>query len=256
MVVPSAFRICIYLHLQLNTVPFFPPIYAQLIKCHLTTMPTFKGIKLTIVSQWELRTHPEFPHPDCSTQFTNRNSAIEDSTVSPDNGQRRVWSGESKADRILGREESSISCYIPSLSGNQTILLSLPQTNSAIGARFWLRYSIEEAAAVKSSFYYFKLFMNGRHITSWGTNTKTRPSGQIMKALFDPSDRWNYQHEGVIYKNNGTEARSFFFNNNVDPISAAGDGGLIEVRVYRAFGRRRKLPEPAEYKLQDEYGIV
>jgi len=129
-------------------------------------------------------------------------------------------------------------------------------TNSTVGARFWLRYNIEEAASAKSSFYYFKLFMNGRHITSWGTNAKTRPSGQIMKALFDPSDRWNYQHEGVLYKNNGTETRSFFFNNKAEALSAANDGGLIEVRVYRALGRKRKLPEPLVYKSQDDYGIV
>jgi len=77
-----------------------------------------------------------------------------------------------------------------------------------------------------------------------------------MKALFDPSERWNYQHAGIVYKNNGTEMRSFFFNNKEEALSAANDGGLIEVLIYRAFGRQRKLPEPVNYRPQDEYGIV
>jgi len=98
--------------------------------------------------------------------------------------------------------------------------------------------------------------MNGRHITSWGINTITEPSGQVIKALFDPSERWNYQHAGIVYKNNGTEMRSFFFNNKEEALSAANDGGLIEVLIYRAFGRQRKLPEPVNYRPQDEYGIV
>ncbi|KAG9245191.1 hypothetical protein BJ878DRAFT_31551 [Calycina marina] len=201
-------------------------------------MPIFKGIKLTIVSQYELKVHTELPHPDSSSQFTHR-ATLRDSNVFPQLDPRPATMGESKADKILGREESSISCYIPSLAG----------------ARFWLRYSIEEAAAIKSSYYYFKLFMNGRLITSWGTNTKTGSNGQVMRAMFDPSERWNYLHDGIVYKNNGTECRPFFFNNQ-EAQSPARDGGLIEVRIYRAFGRRRKLPEPTEYKSQNEYGIV
>jgi len=134
--------------------------------------------------------------------------------------------------------------------------LSLPIAKDSAGARFWLRYSLVEAAAVNSPWYFFKMYMNGRHIISWGTNAKTKPNGQVMKALFDPSERWNYQNESVIYKNNGTEARNFFFNHEPANISAAIDGGLIEVRVFRAFGRSRRLAAPVEYKPQDGYGIV
>jgi hypothetical protein len=76
-------------------------------------MPTHKGIKLSVVSQQELKIHPEFPHPE-SSQFTFR---------SP--GQRRSiiadWtppsaSSDSKADRLLGRQ-SVVSVYIPSVPG-------------------------------------------------------------------------------------------------------------------------------------------
>jgi hypothetical protein len=124
------------------------------------------------------------------------------------------------------------------------------------GARFWLRYSITEATATLSPWYYFKLSMNGRHITSWGTNSATNPSGQVMRGLFDPSERWNYKDNGTVYKNNGTEVRPFFFAKEDGERSAAEDGGLIEVIVFRARGRKRRIPEPEDFRGQDEWGIV
>jgi hypothetical protein len=112
---------------------------------------------------------------------------------------------------------------------------------------------MEEPAA---AWCYFKLFMNGRHITSWGINARKSPSGNVMRALFDPSERWNYKDNGTVYKNNGTEARPFFFNREVDGCSAASDGGLIEVLVFRATGRRRRLASLEEFKNQEQYGIL
>ena len=98
--------------------------------------------------------------------------------------------------------------------------------------------------------------MNGREITSWGTNSKDRPNGQVMRGLFEPSDRWNYKMDGVVYKNMGTEARPFYFSNDEEERSAGTDGGLIEVMVFRARGRKRRMPAPTDFKNQDGYGIV
>ncbi|KAH8595607.1 hypothetical protein B0O99DRAFT_686598 [Bisporella sp. PMI_857] len=201
-------------------------------------MPTFKGIRISVISQHELRVHPEFPHPDTTRLVNNAHDATEHTDTSDDSlsTPRSI-----KADKILGIEEPSIvSCYIPSMSGT----------------RFWLRYGIIEAAKLEAPWYYFKLYINGRHITSWGTNTKTKPNGQVMRALFDPSERWNSNHKGAVYKDNRTEVRNFFFGNEDKYRSAATDGGLIEIAVFRAYGRRRKLAAPGEFKVQDGYGIV
>ena len=98
--------------------------------------------------------------------------------------------------------------------------------------------------------------MNGRHLTSWGTNAKTRPSGQVMKGLFDPSEKWNYKHEGTVWKNMGIETRDFNFGPRAEQRSAADDGGLIEVMVYRARGRHRRMPSPPPFRDQSVYGLV
>jgi len=78
-----------------------------------------------------------------------------------------------------------------------------------------------------------------------------------MKGLFEPSPYWNYEHDGVPYKNMGLEQRSFFFAySDGTALSAASDGGLIELRVYRARGRKRKVPDPEDFRDQEGYGIM
>ncbi|KAH9223987.1 hypothetical protein DL95DRAFT_484827 [Leptodontidium sp. 2 PMI_412] len=201
-------------------------------------MPTHRGIKISVVSQLELKLHPEFPHPE-SSQFTYRSPDLRKGAAKFADWTPPSASSDSKADRLLGRQ-SVVSVYIP----------SMPAT------RFWIRYNIVEAAATHSEWFYFKMFMNGRHITSWGTNAKTKPSGQVMRGLFEPSDRWNYKHEGTVFRNMGTEVRPFIFGHEEKDCSAAKDGGLIEVMVFRARGRKRRLPKPTDFKAQEGYGIV
>jgi hypothetical protein len=141
--------------------------------------------------------------------------------------------------------------------GKKSIFFLEDNQLSLQDSRFWIRYSILDPSSVTTKWFYFKLYINGRHITSWGTNTQKKPSGQVMRALFDPCDRWNYQQDGVIYKNCGTESREFYFlRENQESRSAAEDGGLIEVRVFRAKGRQRKLAQPVPFKPQDVYGIL
>jgi len=81
-------------------------------------MPTHKGIKLSVVSQLELKIHPEWPHPE-SSQFTFRSPDLRKSTIISD------WtppsaSSDSKADRLLGRQ-SMVSVYIPSVPGKSAV---------------------------------------------------------------------------------------------------------------------------------------
>jgi hypothetical protein len=77
-----------------------------------------------------------------------------------------------------------------------------------------------------------------------------------MRALFEPSERWNYKDNGIVYKNNGTEVRPFFFGTEEEGCSAANDGGLIKVLVFRARGRKRRFAVPEEFRNQEQYGIV
>ncbi|RFU23957.1 hypothetical protein B7463_g12377, partial [Scytalidium lignicola] len=145
---------------------------------------------------------------------------------------------DSKADRLLGRQ-SSISVYIPSIPGT----------------RFRIQYNILRSETPVSNFYYFKLFMNGANVASWGVDTKTMPSGQVMRGLFEPSSRWNYKDDGILHKNDGVESRHFYFANEVSPRSVATDGGLIEIIVFRATGRKQRVARKEYFRDQERYGI-
>ncbi|KAH8815912.1 hypothetical protein F5884DRAFT_829186 [Xylogone sp. PMI_703] len=104
-------------------------------------------------------------------------------------------------------------------------------------------------------FYYFKLLMNGAHIASWGIDTKTMPSGQVARGLFEPSGRRNYKYSGIFRKSNGAELRRFYFSDPPTIRSAASDGGLIEVLVFRATGRKQKVARKESFRDQEKYGI-
>lgn len=83
-------------------------------------MPEHKGVKLNIVSQWELKLHPEFPHPE-STQFTFRSPKVEKSFYEDHEPSPAIKTNDSKADRLLGRQSSIVSVYIPSASGMKVL---------------------------------------------------------------------------------------------------------------------------------------
>lgn len=217
-------------------------------------MPTHRGINISVVSQLELKLHPEFPHPE-SSQFTYRSPDLRKGAAKFADWTPPSASSDSKADRLLGRQ-SVVSVYIPSMPGTSNRSDRFYNSSHVLATRFWIRYNIVEAAATHSEWFYFKMFMNGRHITSWGTNAKTKPNGQVMRGLFEPSDRWNYKHEGTVFRNMGTEVRPFIFGHEEKDCSAAKDGGLIEVMVFRARGRKRRLPKPTDFKAQEGYGIV
>ena len=57
----------------------------------------------------------------------------------------------------------------------------------------------------------------------------------------------------------GLEKRAFLFTPEFERMEGepfvAVDGGLIEIRVYRASHRVRRVQEPATYKSQEKYGI-
>lgn len=98
--------------------------------------------------------------------------------------------------------------------------------------------------------------MNGRHITSWGINPRIKSNGRVEKALYEPSNRWDQEENGVMFKQEGIEARYFYFVSNQQELSIADDGGLIEVQVFRAKGRKRRAANLDRYRQQDKYGIT
>jgi hypothetical protein len=103
-------------------------------------------------------------------------------------------------------------------------------------------------------FFYFKIFMNGRNVANCGAESGVDGSGCMTHSLCIPSDRWKYKEDGVLHTRDGIEARRFCFL-PAENQSVAEEGGFIEVQVFRAKGRIRRLPVLEKHRNQETYGL-
>ncbi|ROW11637.1 hypothetical protein VPNG_05569 [Cytospora leucostoma] len=191
-------------------------------------MPSLRGIEISVLARSEAARLPEFPHPERYPAHT-RALAGTAGNGSPPNF----------LDAPLTKVDTTVSVYIPSVPG----------------AQFWINYVVEQNP-LPLAFLFFKLYMNGRHITSWGIDPRIKTDGQVEKALYEPSKRWDHEEDGIILKQNGIEARYFHFVAGQQETSIAEDGGLIEVQVFRAKGRKRRAAKLDQYRQQEQYGIA
>ncbi|KAI3396122.1 hypothetical protein diail_453 [Diaporthe ilicicola] len=184
-------------------------------------MPSFRGIDVSVLAESEVGKLPEYPHPEGSSVYL-----------------RHLGNDDQDTKRV-SEVNPTVSVYIPSVPG----------------AQFCINYVVEQEPNPPSHLF-FKLFMNGRHITSWGINPQVKRKGRVEKALYEPSDRWDREDGGTTMKPDGIEARYFHFVADQQEKSVADDGGLIEVQVFRARGRKRRAAKLDQYRHQEKYGIA
>ncbi|RYC57479.1 hypothetical protein CHU98_g8747 [Xylaria longipes] len=207
-------------------------------------MPYFRGIEISIHASLGARQVTEYPHPDGSSVRLLRTTTLPVISDPPTGtGRPSQPDTPSVVEDIdptrLKKVNPRISVYIPSLPGEQ----------------FWLRYLINQSPP-PSRCIFFKMTMNGRHISSWGINTNTHSSGLVVRALYQPEGKWGdacgYNEAG----HPGIETRYFHFMPGLDKKSVAEDGGIIEVQVFRCKGRKRIALELDAYRNQERYGIT
>ncbi|KAK3403122.1 hypothetical protein B0T20DRAFT_17471 [Sordaria brevicollis] len=181
-------------------------------------MPSLRGIEISLTTEPSNDRVPEFPHPEGSSARligSHGGSAKQESISTPKTGP-------------------TIAVYIPSVPGHS----------------FAIKYKFNVIPPPPCKYVFFKLFLNGRAIASWGINPSTLPQqhGNVRKSLWAPGPSHNGQ--------SGLECRNFVFLPGQEHRSAAEDGGLIEVQVFRAQGRTSRAPPLEEYHPQKNYGIA
>ena len=111
-------------------------------------------------------------------------------------------------------------------------------------SQFWLSYSISPPNPPKL-LYYFKLYINGRHIVSWGCGADDDFRGKTMFGLFD-STRIDGNVRRSFY-----ERRVLCFTSEAETVqNGVSDSlsGLMEIKVFRSKGRKRIIPETQSYQ--------
>ncbi|KAL8773028.1 MAG: hypothetical protein Q9209_002048 [Squamulea sp. 1 TL-2023] len=121
-------------------------------------------------------------------------------------------------------DNSLVSCYVPTYPLSQ----------------FWFSYSISAPHPPKA-LYYFKLFINGASVVSWGCGERDGFKGRTMYGLYDSGDRWMGAPD--------VAARAFTFASDATTQQSMSNtlAQMMEIRVYRARGRRRIMPELEQF---------
>ncbi|MCJ1482064.1 hypothetical protein MMC06_002226 [Schaereria dolodes] len=165
-------------------------------------MPTYRSITISLVSQFDILSIPEYAPPSVSND-----PFIAQSTP-----------------KLVSPDLSLVSVYIPTYPSSQ----------------FWLSYSISPPHP-PNALYYFKLFLNGTHVISWGCGEQDEYKGKTMFGLYGTGETW--------LGAKGIERRVLCFasdtNGGDDGEKTSGNiqGDIMEVKVYRSKGRKRIQPE-------------
>ncbi|KAK5627265.1 hypothetical protein RRF57_002980 [Xylaria bambusicola] len=222
---------------------FSPAFYIQ---AHLyrPKMPHFRGIEISIHASLEAKQVAEYPHPEgSSVRLLRATTPLVNYCTHSGTGRLSQPIASSSSDGTdptrLKKVNPRISVYIPSLPGEQ----------------FWIRYLVTQAPP-PSRYMFFKMTMNGRHISSWGINTNTRSTGIVVRALYKPDHKWQEGGGNNAAGYPGIETRYFHFMPGLDNKSVAEDGGVIEVQAFRCKGRKRVALELDSYRNQERYGIT
>ncbi|KAJ4320016.1 hypothetical protein N0V84_006094 [Fusarium piperis] len=214
-------------------------------------MPCFRGVDISIIAQPSSKKLPEFPHSDASS--VRILPPVDRSSNPTGAGSGSPGAGSPHIQKASPR----VSVYVPSIPGRSLLELLRRRASltPVVGAQFGIHYSLSKIPE-PPCYLYFKIFMNGRNVTNCGVNPASQASGSITRSLCEPSDRWHYKENGVLHKREGIEARCFYFLPTSSRTSVADDGGLIEVQVFRAKGRKRRSPILGKHRDQDTYGIA
>ena len=164
-------------------------------------MPSYRSITISLISQYDILTIPEYnpPRPSSDDPFV-----------------------ASQGPKHIDITKSIVSVYVPRFPRSQ----------------FWLCYSIRPPHP-PNALYYFKVYLSGKELMSWGCGENEGYKGKAMWGLYDTGIDW--MGEKTI------ERRVLCFSGK-DEVQHHGEAShdpehALEIRVYRAKGRKQIVPQ-------------
>ena len=130
------------------------------------------------------------------------------------------------APTLVNADCSVVSVYVPTYPSSQ----------------FWICYSISPPYP-PNILYYFKLFINGNHIVSWGCGKEDGYEGKTMFGLFSPGPspfpHSEIERRALCFGPNHSNSSVFTWDNLND---------VLEVKVFRSKGRKKIAPKLEEFQ--------
>lgn len=183
-------------------------------------MPTYRGINISLQTQYDARSIPEYPplsipltpSPRKEHPFSNINTY----KLTPP-------SSNSASSALTSSSSRTAEVYIPIYPG----------------AQFWIHYLCpeppphvddqNETKRIETHFFYFKLFLRGKCVLSWGVGEEDGWAGKLSFGVYGGTDAFNGRRVW--------EKRGFFFKKEEGDRDPTGG---FEIRVFRSRARRRE----------------
>ncbi|SMY23645.1 unnamed protein product [Zymoseptoria tritici ST99CH_1A5] len=178
-------------------------------------MPKYRGFSIFLKSQYDALTIPEFVAPPSIFETPPRR--LQPPTDGSSSAPPKDSPSTPKPPRIS-------TVYVPIYPGSQ----------------FWIHYACPVPDG-HVSFYYFKLFVRGQCLLSWGVGEENDFQGRLAFGVYDGGQ--DFQGRQVL------EKRAFFF-----PTTDVGArrSGSFELRVYRSRARKREPPKYEKFKMSGD----
>ncbi|KAL8371748.1 hypothetical protein RB595_001513 [Gaeumannomyces hyphopodioides] len=216
-------------------------------------MPSFRGVNVFITAIGEAGSRPleEYPHPESSSATPDRVAAATEREQDGETSQaKKQETAEAARPRhsTAPKQDSRISVYIA----------SQPYARFSVDYKITLWPPAPTGASSDVRYLFFKVFINGRREVAWGIDLEKNRRGSTGQALYSPGKLYEYtDEEGRTMIQPGIEARRFvFLPQDNKTTSVASEGGLIEIQVFRAYGRTRRAPNPLPYRSHENYGVA
>ena len=175
-------------------------------------MPTYRGISITLQSQYDALTIPEFPPPLIQLTPSPGRSGAQHSSANP-------------------HKLSHVSSDEPASTGTAEVYVPI-----YAGSQFWISYTCPTPCPVVK-YYFFKLFYQDQCLVSWGAGADVKWSGKVMYGIFDGGT--DFEGRQVL------EKRAFSF---AKPDKGVDQEADFEIRVFRSKNRKREPLKSEKYE--------
>lgn len=187
-------------------------------------MPTYRGVCISLQTQYDSASIPEYPPLSVtltpSPRKVHPSSDINSYKLTPSSDLNSSSHGFSP------QPPQAAEVYIPIYQG----------------AQFWIHYQCPESppqfgisdqlTAIETTFYYFKLYLRGKCVLSWGVGREDCWAGKVSFGIYNSGT--DFDGRRIL------EKRGFFFKNEEG--TPDSDNGF-EIKVFRSMGRRREEPK-------------
>ncbi|KAF2850189.1 hypothetical protein T440DRAFT_116401 [Plenodomus tracheiphilus IPT5] len=164
-------------------------------------MPTYRSINISLHSQFDIETFPEYP-PEPKENYLARGIS-------------------GFVPTLIDDTSSTCSVYVPALPGST----------------FWISYSVEPPVPA-GHYFLFKLYINGAHIVSFSTGKEDGWEGKTMFGLFERSEGVDNgkRMEKRVLCFTPPDRKDHMWK---DVANVHDETARLEIKVHRANGRRR-----------------